>query len=70
MAKVTITLEDNPEGGVKCVADPSYEILMTIHTSGHEWTSAQAYAMFVLNQLRKESKNQKPTKILIPRIGL
>ncbi len=69
MAKVTMTFEDKEGGGVSVVADPSFEVLMAMHMSGHEWTSAQSYAIYAINKIREESKAQTPTRILIPRIG-
>lgn len=68
MAKVTITIEDSPGGKVKCVSKPTFEEIMKMNISGEDLTSAEAYAVFMLNQLRKESNRQGPTKILIPRI--
>jgi len=69
MSKITITIEDSPGGMVKTVVDPSCETLIQKHASGHELTSAEAYALFVTRALREESKRQGPTRILIPRVG-
>lgn len=57
MAKVVITIEDVFNGSVKCVMEPSFETMMAMNMSGHKWTSAQAYAVFMVNQLRKKSKD-------------
>lgn len=69
MAKVVITIEDAPENKVKVTAEPSFETMMKIQVSGGELTSAQGYAALALNEIRKESKRNAPTSILIPRIG-
>lgn len=72
MAKITVTIEDAPNGQVKCVADPSFEQLMGLDATGQGWTSAQGYAVFLLNQLRmasKELEKKHNPKILLPKIG-
>lgn len=69
MSKITITIEDTPDGKVKAVVDPTCETIIKKHASGHELTSAEAYVLFVTRELREESKRQSPTRILIPRIG-
>lgn len=56
MARVTITIEDLPNGKVKIVADPSFEILTKITVNFSDLTSAQGYAIFALNQIRMASK--------------
>ena len=69
MAKVTITITDERDGKVKCVCDPTFETMMKKNASGNGLTSAEAYAIFMLNKLREESKRKEPTRILIPRLG-
>lgn len=69
MAKVTITIEDLPTGGVKVVSDPNFETIMKLHISGHALTAAHGYALAALNEIRakgKEPGNQ--LKVLIPRV--
>lgn len=68
MAKITITIEDVGDR-VKTVVTPSCETLIQKHASGHTLTSAEAYTLFCMRQLREEAKRQSPTRILIPRIG-
>lgn len=69
MSKITITIEDAPNGMVKTAVNPTCETLIKKFASGNQLTSAEAYALFVTRQLREESKRQSPTRILIPRIG-
>lgn len=69
MSKITITIEDDPKGTVKVVVNPTCETLIKKHASGHQLTSAEAYALFCARQLREEGKRKEPTRILIPRIG-
>lgn len=68
MAKITITFEDIGEK-VKVTADPTFEMMMKKNLSGGQWTSAEGYALFALNQIREESKRRTPTKIIIPKLG-
>lgn len=69
MAKITITIEDAPNGMVKTLATPPLSKLLTALAGGHELTAAEGYAAFVLNKLREESKNRSSKKlnILLPR---
>lgn len=69
MAKVVITFEDRPEGGVKVVGEPNFETMMMMLQSGHSLTPAQGYAIFALNQVREESKRSTKLPIYIPRVG-
>jgi len=69
MAKVVITFEDKPGGGVSVTSFPSFELLIKKDMSGESWTSAESYAIYALNQLREESKRQDPMKILIPQVA-
>lgn len=68
MAKVVIEIEDMPGDKVKAVMTPSFETMAMMNESGNQLTSAQAYAVFMINELRKEAKRSGPTNILIPRI--
>lgn len=69
MPKITIVIEDMPGNKVKTTVSPSCETLLQKHASGHNLSSAEAYTLFMVRQLREESKRQAPTRILIPRIG-
>lgn len=68
MAKVTITFED-VGGNVRAVVEPSFETLMKKHASGHQLSSAEAYALYAARAVREEAKRQGSTRIMIPRIG-
>lgn len=69
MAKVIITIEDNPSGTVKTVATPNFETLAMKIQSGHELTPAEGYALAAINRIVEVSKNieQKTNKIYIPK---
>lgn len=69
MAKVTITIEDMPDGTVKADINPSFETLAKMAVSGHELTSAEGYAIACANAMRKESKKAGPIQAMIPRLG-
>ena len=69
MAKVVIEIEDKPDGNVKVTCTPTFETMMKMHVSGETLTSAHGYAFQALNAIRKESKSQNPSRILIPRLG-
>lgn len=69
MAKIKITIEDLEGGGVECICTPSVEELLKKHNNTEDGlSSAEAYAVFVLNKLRDASKDQEALKdgILIP----
>lgn len=69
MAKVTIELEDKPNGNVKVTVTPTMEQLVLKVQSGHELTSAEAYAFQAANAVRKEAKKQQgDIKVFIPRL--
>lgn len=68
MANVIITIEDTPEGKVKITCVPSFEQMIKQDMSGDDFTAAQGYALLMLNEARKESKNQNPLRIVVPRV--
>lgn len=72
MAKIVFTLEDKPDGGVKCSLEPTAETLLKkIASHGPQaLTSAEGYGMFLVNRLREEGK-KKDSRIIVavPRIG-
>lgn len=68
MAKITIEIEDLDSGKVKVTATPTFEQMAKMELSGERITSAHGYAIYVLNQIRQESKRQEPTKLLIPKL--
>jgi len=69
MAKVTISIEDLPNGKVKVVSDPTAETMFKMKLSGHELTAAHGYAFAALNKIREESRSLGKLNVLIPRIG-
>lgn len=69
MAKITITIEDLPNGKVKVVADPSFETMASMIVSGENMTSAHGYAMTCIKAVRQESKSKDPQTIIqLPRL--
>jgi len=71
MAKITITLEDLPDGKVKLVVDPTIETFFKMDLSGHSFTPAQGYAVAAVNHVHRESKKQQgDIKILLPKVDL
>lgn len=58
MAKITLTVEDLPNGKVEVRMEPSFETLMKMDISGHKLTSAHGYAMRMALEARKVSKEQ------------
>lgn len=69
MAKIVITIEDKENGKVKIVSDPPFGTLAQMIQAGFETTSAQGYALRMHRAALEMSKEQGPSKILIPRIG-
>lgn len=68
MAKITITIEDLPEGKVSIHTDPTFE-KMAMMAKANAATSAHGYAMRCLNVCRLTSKsNEKKTIIHLPRL--
>lgn len=63
--KIIITLEDRFDGGVKVTTNPSLEEIAKTKLSGHDHTSAQAYAMFVMLRLRDAAQEQNKQKIKV-----
>lgn len=69
MAKVIITIEDLPNGKVKTTFEPSIESLIKKTVSGHDYTSAEGYAMFVQRQIREISKKLGSTiPVFVPKL--
>lgn len=69
MAKITFTIEDQPNGSVKTVANPNFETLAMKINSGHEITPAEGYALAAINRIVQVSKDneEKTNKIFIPK---
>jgi hypothetical protein len=68
MAKITITIEDLPNGAVKVAAEPTFETMMKMHLSGDGLTAAHGYAFNAINEIRRTSKQSQIMKVRIPRI--
>jgi hypothetical protein len=68
MAKVTIVIEDRPNGGVSCTADPNFETIMAMDMSGTGWTSAHGLAMHILNLVWKKFKTKNNSPLILPGI--
>lgn len=68
MSKVTITIEDTPQG-VKTTLDPNYETLAFKLTGGqNNLSSAEGYAIIAVNAIRTESKRRdSKMNIIIPK---
>lgn len=69
MAKVVITIEDKENGKVTITSEPKFSQLAQMIQAGYDSTSAQGYAMRMHRAALEMSKEQGPSKILIPRIG-
>lgn len=70
MAKVTITIEDMPNGKIQIISTPNFMQMVKLTENGIGLTDAEGYAVALLNHARKISKSQTPdNKIYIPRIG-
>lgn len=68
MAKVTITIEDRPDGTVKVEATPNFQTMMAMDMSGSQITAAHGYAFRALNAIQEAAKAQEPLVRKIPRI--
>jgi len=69
MAKIVITVEDQPDGNVKVVATPNFETMMQMNASGAaKLTSAHGYALRALNAIIEGSKEKGPSQIIIPKL--
>lgn len=69
MSKVIIHIEDKLDGNVSVTATPTFETMAMKMNSGNELTSAEAYALFVLRQIREQSKAQGKLQLKIPQLG-
>lgn len=67
MAKVTITIEDKPNGTVATRCDPSFEMMMKIFTRSNDATAAHTYALCAINAINALSKKSRDVKLILPR---
>lgn len=71
MAKITITIEDQPQGQVKFLVEPTAETLLKkIASHGPQsLTGAETYALACVNRVRQIAKSlDSSTTILVPRV--
>lgn len=59
MARITLTIEDKPNGNVSVIADPTFETMIKMNISGDNLTSAHGYALSCINHIRRLSKSGK-----------
>jgi len=71
MARVIITIIDNPDGSVACKAEPNVANLINLHRSDAGLTAGQAYALRALNAIREAAKmqNVRQNIIVVPNLG-
>lgn len=68
MAKITITIEDLPNGRLKVACDPSAETMAKRIIGGEKSTSAHGLALAAINAILKEKREQERGKIILPRV--
>lgn len=72
MAKIVITIEDDfDKGEVRWVATPNFETMLSMEISGHQLTSAHAYAiqtMQILQAVKQKTKGQKSPILNLPKL--
>jgi hypothetical protein len=70
MAKIVITIEDNPQGGVKVTSNPTFETMAKmVNSGGHDVTSAHGYALKMVNAALKTSKEKDSSIIMqLPKV--
>lgn len=70
MAKVILTIEDNPDRKtVKIVSNPTFETMAKMIQSGESMSDAHGYALAMIRTAREIGKEKGPTKIWLPRQG-
>lgn len=67
MAKVTITIEDLPNGKVRTISNPSFEIMARMAKS-EALTSAHGYAITALKAVQEASHQQGSLIVKIPKL--
>lgn len=70
MARITIVIEDKPNGNVSMTATPPFsQLAQKAFQDDSRLTSAEGYALKCYNSVRDASKAQKPKHIItLPRI--
>jgi len=68
MAEITIKLKDLPGNKWEMTLNPTVETLFKKFNSGEIPTSAEAFALKFARIALEESRNNDPTKILIPKV--
>jgi hypothetical protein len=75
MPKVTITIEDTPNGKVKVVCSPSFEQIAKAIAHNHPDGNSNAFGMtvFIANRLVQRQKELRagktPSGLIIPRLA-
>jgi hypothetical protein len=71
MAKITITIEDLPNGNVSIVANPTVEeMIKGTMSNARGFTAAEGYAMGLCNKAQEISREMaSKLKVLVPRMG-
>lgn len=67
MARITITIEDKPNGSVATRCDPSFEMMMKIITRSSDATAAHTYALAAINAINALSKKSRDVNLILPR---
>lgn len=70
MAKVTITLEDMPDGSVRSVMSPSGALIAKMIVSGEKTTKAHDFALAAINSVLREEKMSTRGRIIKPKLRL
>jgi hypothetical protein len=73
LAKVTVTIEDAPNGRVKIVSTPDFDSMCKMENSGNSLTQAESYAfrcLYAIYQFAKEDQATGSNVIKIPKVKL
>jgi len=62
MAKITLTIIDHGDAGVKVVCNPDYSILVRHHLTGIGMTQAHSYALAAIRTLQRKSESETRKK--------
>jgi len=68
MANITITIQDENNGKVCVISNPSFEEMIKNHAVGEGLQPSHGYALLALNAIREAAKEGKPFKSIINRI--
>lgn len=62
MSVITITITDQPGGGVTIIGNPRFEEIIQKNISGNGTTAAEGYALSMMKLALKISKDNAPQK--------